>query len=103
MALPVFRKIRTQVRDLIQLQDAVAAVFLPLLKVSILDGRLIEDIEVTTSQVVVNHGLGRELRGWILVDKNANARVWRVNSTTNPTRELHLDSGATVTVSLWVF
>lgn len=95
-----FRKIRTQDKELTQLQNSLARIFLDLLGLEILNGRLIEDVEVTTSTATVNHGLNRELKGWIVVKKNADRRVWQTDITSTT---LTLDASATVTVSLWVF
>lgn len=95
-----FQKVRTQDKELMQLQNSLSRVFLDLLGLEILNGRLIEDVEVTTSQVTVNHGLNRELKGWIVVKKNADRRVWQTDITATT---LTLDASATVTVSLWVF
>lgn len=100
MALTPFRKIRTQDKDLVSLQNALARIFLDLLGLEILNGRLIEDVVVTTSTVTVDHGLNRVLKGWIVVKKNADRRVWQTSITST---QLVLDSSATVTVSLWVF
>lgn len=66
----------------------------------ILQGRLIEDIAVTTATVTIDHKLGRTPRGWIICKKNADARVWETASTS---RTITLDSSATVTVSIWIF
>lgn len=65
-----------------------------------LDGRLIEDIVVTTSTVSVAHKLSRQPRGWFIVSKNANADVWESSKSSS---YLVLDSSATVTISIWVF
>ena len=66
----------------------------------LLDGRLIEGVVVTTSGIDVEHKLSRDIQGWIVTDKNADARVW---STGSSNRFLSLDSSATVTIDIWVF
>lgn len=66
------------------------------------DGRLIEDVDLTTTAVDVEHGLGRTVRGFIIVNKDANADVWRTDSS-NESKFIKLDASGTVTVSLWVF
>ena len=84
-------------------QNALEGLYVPLqaiLKIPLLDGVLKSDVEVTTSQATLRHGLGRRPLGWILVTKDANANVWEVSR--NDT-ELVLDSSATVTVDVWVF
>ena len=98
-----FRKIRTQNKELTQLQNSIARIFLDLLGLEILNGRLIEDVAVETTQTAVSHGLGRELRGWFVVEKTANVRIFRVKPTENVTTTLYLDTTADATISLWVF
>lgn len=105
MALPSFLRLRDvglTNRDLDRVQDNIERAFRPVASKEILDGRLIQGVVVTTASVAVSHGLGRNLVGWAVVDKNANADVWRVG-TANADTLLTLDASATVTVSLWVF
>lgn len=84
------------------MQDNIERAFRQVVTKEILDGRLIQDVVITTASVAVSHGLGRTLVGWVVVDKNANADVWRVG-TANADTLLTLDASATVTVDLWVF
>lgn len=65
-----------------------------------LDGRLIEDVVVTTSTVSIEHKLGREPLGYIITKQNADARIWY---TSINELFLVLDSSATVTIDVWVF
>ena len=70
-----------------------------------LDTALIEDQALlAASTVLVEHTLGRAYRGWRVVDKNANATVWRdTTSTADATLFLPLACSANVTVDLEVF
>lgn len=69
-----------------------------------LDGRLVEDVDLTTSQTKVAHGLGRIPKGWVVVDKTGNVDVWRDTTGTSQRKTfLYLKADAAVTVSLWVF
>lgn len=67
------------------------------------------DIIVTTGQVnAIQHRLGRDLRGWRLVDARANAVVWRetdysLATGTSLASHILLRSSATVTIKLEVF
>lgn len=102
-------------------QTAVAFAVDPLLKNPLLAGRLLEtetdangheiEIVLTTTARNIAHKLGRKYRGWFIIDRNADARVW-VDPPVgvplvdpNPDRErfLRLDASATVTVKIWVF
>lgn len=63
-------------------------------------GRLIEGVQLTTAGLRLAHGLKRRPRGFLIVDADANATVWRTEWDAS---FLHLDASATVTVSIWVF
>lgn len=53
---------------------------------------------------VVNHGLEREVQGWIVVDKNAQADIWLSPTTNNlKTKQILLRASAIVTVKLYIF
>lgn len=101
--IPAFRAIRSSVKDISRLQDALSKVFNAIQKKQILDGRLIENIEISTGTVKeVAHGLQSNPRGWIVVKKNAEATIWETASTLAG-RTLSLNASANVTISLWVF
>ena len=103
MALPALKKIKAEDRVLNQVQDSVAQALKPLLNMAIADGRLIENIEITSGTAsIVEHKLDRTIRGWIVVRKNANSNIWESTSSI-PDKTLILNASATVTVSLWVF
>lgn len=52
----------------------------------------------------INHTLGRAVKGWIIVDKNATGDIWQ-STTANPipTSSIILRSNATMTVSILFF
>ena len=53
---------------------------------------------------IVNHGLGRSVQGWTVVDKNANADVWQSTATNNfKDKQILLRASAAVTVKLYIF
>lgn len=68
--------------------------------VPFLNGVRLTDIVVTTSTISVEHKLGREPLGYLILKQNADARVWY---TSINELFLVLDSSATVTIDLWVF
>lgn len=82
--------------------DELRAKLGPLFDLALLDGLLLEDVAIAATDTHVSHLLGREIRGWIVVGKNADARVWRT-STARAASVLTLRASAAVTVSLWVF
>lgn len=90
---------------LTQLQDNISAALQPLVKNPLLDGLLIDDITLTSgSTTVVNHGLGRKVRGYIVVKSNANVTVYIVEANqVAPEAQLVLSTTVTATISLYVF
>lgn len=83
--------------------DSIGEVIEQITSKNLLDGRLIEGIVVTAGTVkVVDHGLERGYRGWVVVKQNANSNIWE--STPNlPTLQIRLNASVNVTISLWVF
>lgn len=103
MALPNFRRVNTKLNDLKLLQDSLDAALRPIIDKLILDGRLIEDIELTTGQAnLIDHRLGRSIRGYVVVKRDADARVWD-SVPDRPATQIDLRSSANVTISIWVF
>lgn len=98
MALNLFK---SQDQTLMLLQKQWTSQLNPLLANMLTQGSLLKDISLINGATTFNHYLGAQMTGWILVDQNALASIYRsepLNSTT-----LTLTSDAIVTVSLWVF
>jgi hypothetical protein len=56
------------------------------------------------SDNLINHGLDRNIQGWVVVNKNANADVWESSTVNNfPSKQIILKASATVTVKLYFF
>lgn len=73
----------------------------PLLAQPQSSGKILSNIVLVNGATIINHGLGRTLQGWNLVDINGAATIYRsapFNSST-----LTLTSNALVTVSIEVF
>jgi hypothetical protein len=102
MSVKPFKEITTKNEKLDRVQTNVTTFSDSVVSIEFLNGRLIEDVVLGTTEVQVEHKLGRELRGWIIVDKNAQQDVWKSASTLTK-RFLSLTAAGTVTVSLWVF
>lgn len=61
-------------------------------------------VTIETTGTVVNHGLGRELRGWIIVDRDGIGDVYKSSSNNpSPKQTIILVSTVEVTVSLMFF
>lgn len=102
--ISLFKKIGQRLPDVARFQDNVEQTFLSLTNKAIIDGVLIDNVNLTTSASDIAHGLGKPVTGYIVIKRNANAVVYD-NEQTNTKRDrfLNLQASATVTVSLWVF
>lgn len=87
-----------------RVQDFTKASLKDLLKKNqILEGNIVEQL-ILTSNTEVNHGLGREVTGWFVVNKDANADVWQSGTANdNPTRKIILVSDTPVTAKIYFF
>ena len=102
--IPAFRAIRTAIKDIQRLQDALSKVFNAIQTKQLLDGKLITGVTLTTAQATeVSHGLGKPIRGWIVVSKNADANIYVASASVTPNFTFLLTTTANVDVSLWVF
>lgn len=84
-----------------QIQDAVAAAFKPLFSSQIVDGVLVKNVTLTTTATKVSHTLARTPLGYIVVDLNKDARIFRTAWDTNTISLTSTDTGTLV--SLWIF
>ena len=105
MALRSFERVSVTDPEIQSLQYRLEKTLRPVTDSSIVDGRIIEDIDLasgTTSKIA--HKLGRKLIGWIVVGKSAAQHVYDENSgQTDLDTYLHLTAGGTVTVNVWIF
>lgn len=76
----------------------------PVLSNPLVNGRLITGQKLINGTTSVNHGLGRNIQGWFIVDLDTGLThmPYRTASVT-PDVTLNLVSNAACTVSLWVF
>jgi len=106
--LNAFRKIRVKDKDLEQVQSNIANTIAPVLRSLIVDGVLVKDIELVNGVNRVNHTLGRPLEGWIIVDRNSAATVFKTvptaaSNTITDSSTISLTASGTVKVSIWFF
>lgn len=95
-------RINTQNYELSRVQDFLANA-IDRLDSEIVNGHQIDSIDLTAGEAnTINHGLGRNLRGYIVVRKDANASIWDETSST-PAKTLKLQTSSDCTVSLWVY
>ncbi len=104
MSLPRFDRLQTASVELNRVQDRVGLPLDRLTGIGLLDGVLVEDVEMASGLNILQHGLGREVRGYLLVRSDADVRVYD-DATASPQPALYhrLQATAAATVSLWVF
>jgi len=55
---------------------------------------------ITPSTATINHGLGSVPLGWIVLDQDAGANIWK---TSSDDKTITFDSSATVNIKVWIF
>lgn len=97
-------QVNTTDRVLQLIQSNVASVLQPLLTNPLSRSQLIENVQLSSGLNIVNHTLGRKLRGWMIVRLRGPASTWDSQDTnTKPNLTLLLNSSAAVSVDLMVF
>lgn len=96
--------VQTQDRNVNQLQGNIKKAVDPVLANPLVDGQILQDVELVTGLNTINHGLGRNLQGWFLVRQRASASVYDTqDDNLNPALTLLLTASAPVVVNLYVF
>lgn len=105
MALPPFIKIYQGETSVQRFQDNVYDSIQPLLKSTLANTQLVKSVALVTGQDnVVNHDLGKDLVGWLVVRQRSESVVWdSQDSNPIPSRTLVLQCSAAVVVDLLVF
>ena len=86
-------------------QDHVESVINPVLDSAVIDGVILEDIDlVSGSFTSVEHKLGRKPRGYLVIRKSAAETVYEdVGDYDNRKLFIKLRASGSLTVNLWVF
>jgi len=96
-----FKKINTDDRVVNQMQDNVDRSLSPVLRLAILDGRILSN-QVVSGSTSISHGLGRKPIGYLVISSSAQA-VFSDNIPNSTDLSFTLASSTPTTVSLWVF
>jgi hypothetical protein len=99
------KQIDPQNSNITQTQSNVNTALKQIANSAIIDGVLIKNIDVGTADTIVNHKLGREPLGWIVVRKNEAGEIYE-SSTVNKNRDKFLilrGSTATTDTNFWIF
>lgn len=97
-----FKRLKSSTPELDRVQDNIQQYTTQLDTNPLLGGVLIKDVALSTTEVKVEHKLGREPQGWLIVKKNAAQDIYE-SSSFLPKRYLSLTAAGTVTASIWVF
>ena len=100
MIVNIPQKIQSTIQELNRVQDNFIKWTRGIATLEILKGRLIQDISLTTGSNSIEHKLGRTPLGWIVVDRDGTATVYKSSANS---RTLELTSSGSVDISLWVF
>jgi hypothetical protein len=87
-----------------QVQGYIATALQPLLDLPFAAGNRVQDVELSTSDTFVNHGLNQKPEGFIITKSNAAQSVYE-SATENdfPDRIMILKAGGSVTVDIFFF
>ena len=82
----------------------IATALNPLFQLPFASGNRVQDVDITTADTIVNHGLEQAPEGWIILKQNA-AQVIYESATVNdfPKTTVILKAGGTVTADLFFF
>ena len=101
MNLKQFARERFSTGALNRLQDRVQDWATQLDKQEIVNGVLLKDVALTTSQTSIAHKLGRVPTGVILVRTPVQLDIWEPTAADKDF--LYIQASAATTVNLWVF
>lgn len=86
------------------MQTRWASILNPVLSNELLNGHVLENVELISGVNVINHQLGRPLQGWLLVRQRAAGTVYdQQDSASFPTLNLVLNASAPMKVNIYVF
>ena len=95
------RSINTKDFALGQVQTNLITVLRDIARKEIIDGQLVENVAIGTTNTAISHKLGRTPLGYVIVGKNGPGDIYMSGESDSLT--LNLTSTAAVTASLWVF
>ena len=104
MSRSSFTQLATGNASVDQVQGYIAAALNPLFQLPFASGNRVQDLDITTADTIVDHGLEQKPEGWIVLKQDA-AQVIYESATTNdfPEATIILQAGGTVTVDLFFF
>lgn len=103
MSLKALKTIQPKEYELDQIQRNISEFVNQLTVNPLLGGQLLSNITITTGNNNINHGLGRDITGWIITDINTNVNIYKAATQPSPSKILTLTSTGNSTISLYVF
>lgn len=79
----------------------LASVLNPIIAAPQTSAKILKTVALINGTTIINHGLGRMMQGWIIIDVDAAATIYR-SQPFNP-NTLSLTSNAACTIALEVF
>lgn len=103
--IPAFKQVQTNDRVQNQIQDNVQFALVPIQQCPVIDGILLQNIDLINGTNIIDHKLGRKLIGWFLVRINNSIISLYDTQDTNPNPEqtLNLVINGNAQVSIYVF
>lgn len=99
-----FKKLQAKDTDLNMVQFNIEQFVKPLVDNVLLNHVLIKDVMLDVGDNVIDHKLGRQLQGYLVVKKSDNSNIYDKQTTNKTqTKTLVLNSSASVLISLIVF
>ena len=99
-----FTQLSTGNASIDQVQGYIATAINPLFQLPFASGNRVQDLDITTADTIVDHGLEQKPEGWIVLKQDA-AQVIYESATVNdfPETTVILKAGGTVTCDLFFF
>lgn len=102
--LTTFPVLQTTDPQLNQVQQNIVRTLNPVFNTPLLGGNLLTQQSLNSGANSINHGLGRNLVGWLIVRQRAEANIWdSQDSNSTPGSTLALNASAAVVVDLYCF
>lgn len=100
MSLPIFN---TQTREFSMMQTQWSSQLNPVISNSIVNGRLMKNVQLTTGSNSINHLLDRNYQGYFITGMHgAFIQIYDTPSP-SPTKTIVLNASAPGSLDLWVF
>lgn len=86
-----------------RVQTHLQSTFRPILQNPLSDGVLQKGLTLSTTEKLIDHGLGRVPEGFIITKLNASAVVYESSTPDYPQNQIALKASATVTADIYFF